>query len=210
MPPNTDEQQSGNPPPAENTSGANGAGSGSDTGNAGDQSQNQRTYSQAEFDSAMAKLRREEERKSAEKKRAAEEAAEAKRLEEQQEFQQLAEKRERRIAELEPQITQLQESLVKRDEIIAGMLNAEIKDWPDSVKKLIPDGDDVLARYEAVERARDLAAELRANATSGTQRNQQQGNGQSANRSDPPPAGSRNGQRNEEAAKSQASLYSRW
>jgi hypothetical protein len=64
--------------------------------------------------------------------------AEEERLKKQGEFQTLAEQRETRVKELEPQVTAL---TTERDElagILTAQLEAEIKDWPAEIKAMDP------------------------------------------------------------------------
>lgn len=96
--------------------------------------------------------------------KAAEEAAEARLLEEKR-FQELAEKRQSQIAELEPK-AQLADALTER---VRAQVDAEVADWPEEVKALLPQGDEsaavpVLEFLAMVEKARPLAAKLKASA----------------------------------------------
>lgn len=93
--------------------------------------------------------------------KAAEEAEEA-RLAEEKKFQELAEKRQGQIAALEPK-AQLADALTER---IRAQVDAEIAEWPEEVKALLPQGDEsqavgVLEFLTLVEKARPLAARLK-------------------------------------------------
>ncbi len=142
-----------------------------------------RLFTQAELNAARAEEKRQERAKAAADAEAAKAAAAEAAMTEQNQHKELAEQRKARIAQLEPENTRLRE-------LIGGVMEREIAAWPDSVKNTLPPADtDVLTRYEAVERMRDLANELIAAKGTGTGGNAGNGTGgaQGANRSDPPP-----------------------
>ena len=93
--------------------------------------------------------------------KAADEAAEAQLLSDKK-FEELAAKRSEQIAELEPK-AQLADALTER---VRAQVDAEIAEWPEEVKNLLPQGDEseavgVLEFLALVEKARPLAAKLK-------------------------------------------------
>lgn len=134
-----------------------GNGTGTNAGNEGED----KRFTQAQLDAAI-KERLDRERKGAADKAAKDKAdADAQTLKEQLKFQELADRHEARVKELEPTVEALtaeRDTLAKHlTEIVA----AETKDWPKEVKDLLPAEDaGVLARYEAVARTRPLAERL--------------------------------------------------
>lgn len=108
--------------------------------------------------SMVAELRRENagHRTKAKEAETAAAAAEEQRLASQQQWQELAESRQARLAELEPK-SALADALTER---IAARINAEIAEWPEEVKALLPKDAPVLEYEAAVERARPLVAKL--------------------------------------------------
>lgn len=84
--------------------------------------------------------------------------AEEKRLADQQQWEQLATQRAAEIAALNEQSTRFQ-ALADR---IRGQIDAEAKTWPDEIKALRPQTDDVTMLLEFQERARVLVGKLNA------------------------------------------------
>jgi hypothetical protein len=118
------------------------------------------TLSQDEFQARLNEVAgrvRDEERRKFEKKQQDEAAAaQRKKAEEQGEFQRLyeSEKSERE------KLSQRVEQLTQYEATINSSIDAEIKDWPASVKKMDPGTDNVLIRMKWREDARDLARDL--------------------------------------------------
>jgi hypothetical protein len=100
--------------------------------------------------------------KQAAEQQAAEAATKAKQAEEsalaeQQQWRELAERREREIAELRPSAALATEL----SEWIAGYINKAISTWPEEVKAMAPNGETTpLAMLEWLEKARPLAERL--------------------------------------------------
>ena len=95
--------------------------------------------------------------------KAAKEAAKAEeeRLAKEKQWEDLAEQRKTRIAELEPAHAALSERTTKLEAMISAQLEAEIKEWPDEVKALDPGKDaDLLVRLDWLNRSRALAEKL--------------------------------------------------
>jgi hypothetical protein len=91
----------------------------------------------------------------------AKQEAEAARLKEQGQFKELADKHAARILELEPIAT----SYSKLAEQIQAQIEAEIKDWPQEVKNLVPGNDiPVEQRLEQLTRLRPLLEKLQVQA----------------------------------------------
>lgn len=113
----------------------------------------------------IAELRREAHthRKAKAAAEAAAKAAEDNRLAEEKRFQELAEKRASRIAELEP-IAEKYQRLT--DRMIADM-EAEIAKFPAEVKAMRPNGADLDSLIDWTEKARKLAAAITAQQTPG-------------------------------------------
>jgi hypothetical protein len=120
-----------------------------------------RTFTQEEVDAFItARLDREKKAREKEAAKAAEDA-EAKRLEEQKEFAKLAAKHEGRVKELEPE---LEGTRAERDELrqyVTKQIDAATKDWPESLKKLIPTEGAALARLQAFTTAQAVFEELK-------------------------------------------------
>jgi hypothetical protein len=108
------------------------------------------------------------------------EQAQAEKLKQQGEFKTLAEQREARIKELEPQLDTVNQRLERFNKLTLDRAKAEIKDWPEKVAALLPKGDsiDALDYLEAVEKYRPLVDELRANSAPGARPNQPRPAGQ--------------------------------
>lgn len=102
-------------------------------------------------------------RKAKQDAEAAAKAAEDNRLAEEKRFQELAEKRASRIAELEP-IAEKYQRLT--DRMIADM-EAEIAKFPAEVKAMRPNGADLDSLIDWTEKARKLAAAITAQQTPG-------------------------------------------
>jgi len=130
----------------------------------------QTTPTTEELQRQIAELRREN-ASHRKKNKEAEDAAEQQRLAalaEQGEFKKLAEKHEARVKELEP----ISQSYTKLAEQISAQIEAEIKDWPQEVKTLVPGADvPVEQRLEQMTRLRPLLEKLQVQA-----RTQQPGN----------------------------------
>lgn len=85
--------------------------------------------------------------------------AEEAQLAEQAKWQELAEKRQARLTELEP----LSDDMKALTESIAAQMNAEIADWPDEVKALAPEVEvSPVVMLEFLSKHRPLAAKLAA------------------------------------------------
>lgn len=85
------------------------------------------------------------------------EEAERKAAEEQGEYRKLYEQATAKLGELTPK-SQMADKLA---EMVSAQLKAEVDKWPEEVKALLPtEPTDTLALYEAVNRARPLAAKL--------------------------------------------------
>jgi hypothetical protein len=98
-------------------------------------------------------------------KTAAQEAArlaEETRLEQERQFEQLAQTRQERIAELEPAAA----TAAKLTELIAAQINAEIANWPEEIKSLAPQEANAETMLAWVQSARPLAAKLQDPPTS--------------------------------------------
>ena len=110
-----------------------------DAGDATENGGNTRLLTPAEVEKVVA-TRLERERKNAEARAQRErEAAEAKRLEENQEFQQLAEERKKRIAELEP----VAEKVERYEAALTKLLEQEKKGVPEYVQPILAKLDPV-------------------------------------------------------------------
>ena len=97
----------------------------------------------------------------------AQQAEAEKRLAEDAQWKQLADQRQARLAELEPQATTQAERLAKFEAMLVTQLDAEIKDWPAELKSLDPGKDaDLLARFDWLQKSRALAAKLTATTVS--------------------------------------------
>jgi len=104
-------------------------------------------------------------RKSSQEAAEAAKLAEEKRLAEQQQWQQLAEKRKGELDALSPKAQQADE-LAK---LLTQQINSEIRDWPDEVKSLAPQGEVSAAEMlRWVESARALATKLSQKAAPAT------------------------------------------
>lgn len=82
--------------------------------------------------------------------------AEAERLKTEQKYQELSEKQAKQIAELKPKA----DAFDRLKEIVTSQQDAEIADWPDEARDLIPDGLDLEARTKMIEKIRPLAKRL--------------------------------------------------
>jgi hypothetical protein len=93
-------------------------------------------------------------------KEAAKRDAEAEKLRQQGEFQKLAEKHEKRVKELEP----IHDRYNALSSLVSEQLAAQVSQWPDEVKALIP-GDDspIETRIDAINKLRPLVSKLTAN-----------------------------------------------
>lgn len=102
----------------------------------------------------------------------ARQAEDEKKLADQAKWQELADQRQARIAELEPQHAALTERTTALEEILAAIVEKEVKEWPAEVKEFDPGKEaDVVARYKWLEKGRALAAKLAATpATPGNSR----------------------------------------
>lgn len=93
----------------------------------------------------------------------ARQAEDEKKLADQAKWQELADQRQARIAELEPQHAALTERTTVLEEILSGIVEKEVKEWPAEVKEFDPGKEaDVVARYKWLEKGRALAAKLAA------------------------------------------------
>jgi len=77
-------------------------------------------------------------------------------LKERQEWQKLAEQKDARVKELEPQVTATQERYSVLAEQVNKEIDAAIKDWPVDARALVPTTDDVAARREVYTRVSKL------------------------------------------------------
>lgn len=110
----------------------------------------EKVFTQAELDRIVAdRLAREKTQREKAATKAREEA-EAKALEEQKEYQQLAEKRQQKIADLEAEVQSLNESLSeiepkakKYQETLQKRLDAEMEGVPEHIQSLLEDRDPV-------------------------------------------------------------------
>lgn len=144
-----------------------------------------RLFTQAEINAARAEEKRLERAKAQEAADKAKREAEEAGLTEQQKHKELAEQRKARIDALEPENVKLREHL-------AAVLGREIATWPDSVKKVLPPEDsDLMVRWEAVDRMRELATELMGKPGAGSEQKPGEKPGEQkppATRPDPKPA----------------------
>jgi hypothetical protein len=126
-----------------------GKGNGGDnSGKGNDSNEPEKRYTQADLDRIAAKARDEERRKAADAK-----------LKEEGKFKDLHAALETRVKDdLEPKAA-LAERLALR---VNSSIDAEVKDWPPSLKKTDPGKDDVEKRLQWAENSRDLAKELGA------------------------------------------------
>lgn len=142
------------------TDDATGAGTGTSQTdqNSGDQ---EKKFSQAELN-AILKDRLDRKEREAETKAAKDkEKADADKLKEQEKWKELADSNETKAKTLETQLETATASLAKLTEIVQAQLTADIKDWPDEVKSILPGADaDLLVRYDAIMKAKPLAAKL--------------------------------------------------
>jgi len=132
-------------------------------------------------DNDMAAFRRKMEKEAKDKADKAKQDAEDATAVEQGKAKELAERYKARIDVLEPEHTRMAE-------VINSFVDAQITDWPPSLKKLIPVEGEAIARYEAYERSQEAATEMLASKKGkdgGDGRSS--GNGQDANRENPPP-----------------------
>ena len=91
------------------------------------------------------------------KKAAEQQAADEKKLAESAEWQKLADKRKAAVDELTPKA----EMADKLSALVLAQYEAEIKDWPEQVRRMAPgDEADVLAKLEWMGKAKPLAVEL--------------------------------------------------
>lgn len=80
--------------------------------------------------------------------------AEEQKLREQGEFQKLAEQHQARVKELEPTVERYQ----KLSDLVHEQIKAQVKEWPDEVKTLVPDKNTpVEERLTALEKLKPLA-----------------------------------------------------
>lgn len=148
---------------------------GADSKSQGDQSTPEALQQQLADAKAKLALLEEEAFKSREKarlKKQQDEAAEAERqaqLKERGEYKVLAEQHAARLKEVEP----LAQGYNQLASLISGQIEAQIKDWPQEVRALVPDvNTPIEQRLEQVEKLRPLVAKMAEQ-----QRGQQPGNG---------------------------------
>lgn len=135
-------EDNSNPPNSSGGNPSNGEGNGSG-GNA------EKRFTQEEMNALAAKVRDEERRK-------LQKSSEEAKLKEQGEFQKLYEAEKTKTEELQAKAAAA-EDYAKR---INSSIEAEVKDWPASLKKLDPGTEDVSARLNWVEAAREVQKEL--------------------------------------------------
>lgn len=100
--------------------------------------------------------RKDKEREEAEAK--AKRDAEREALKQKEEFKTLSETQEKELGELRP----TKERYDQLSEMVKAQIEAEVKDWPEDAKNLLPDEPtDVLSFMRAVERVRPVAAKLK-------------------------------------------------
>jgi hypothetical protein len=83
-------------------------------------------------------------------------AAEAERLKTQGKYEELAQKAQRRVDDLEPQLKSAETERDALREHVNGYISKQAKDWPADYRALIPEGDDALARWQAFERVQKV------------------------------------------------------
>lgn len=118
--------------------------------------QQQHASSQDDLQRQITELRTENAKHRAKNKEqeASAQAAEQQRLKEQGEFKQLAEKHEARVKELEPTV----ERYTKLSDLVHEQIKAQVKDWPDEVKSLVPGKETpVEERLASLEKLKPLA-----------------------------------------------------
>lgn len=118
-------------------------------------------FTQADLERIVGERLERERRKTEAATAKAQEEAEAARLKEQGLWQKAAEQAETKVKELSPQLEAATAEVTRWREIVTAQIDSEIKTWPAEVLALIPAADtDPLARYDAVNRTRPLAAKL--------------------------------------------------
>ncbi len=133
-----------------------GASAGTDTGAAPPKTENM--VPQSRLDEYARKVR-DLEKREADRAKAESDAEEA-RLKEQAQWQKLAESKADELAKLKADLEPKAALVADLTLFVNDAIDAEIKDWPDEVKSLVPGADNVKARAAEVEKLRPLASKL--------------------------------------------------
>jgi DNA-binding transcriptional MerR regulator len=147
---------------AGSTSAATGAATQTATTSADD-----RRFTQADLDRIVSdRIAREKDAEKERTKKAQEAAREQERIKA-GELQAVAEERAAKLADLEPKVATLTETLTARDDLIEQLIKPRVKALPEEFQALLPDGD-IAARVTAllkVEKAAEKAQALRSPGT---------------------------------------------
>lgn len=139
--------------------GTSGGGNGGQGSGAGGDEGTKPKFTQAELDAHAGRIRAEEKRKFDDALQAEKDRVESEKAKEQGQFKELYEKLQaKEAAEYKPAVA----LAAKLSEQLNEVIDAQIKDWPASVRNLDPGKDDVQARSEWVKKSGKLAEEVMA------------------------------------------------